>query len=116
MAYVTTLQSVELGVLGPLQVGQNGAPVMIPGTKPRAIHISRPEQVLELRLETADEGSQTPMVRRGLPAVVTGPGPIVGRGRARATSVRMPDGARRWCCRGTSDPDAARDTAPWGVA
>jgi hypothetical protein len=117
MAYVTTLQSVELGVLGPVQVGQNGAPVIIPGTKPRAIlpmlglhsrsvvsadalvkllrgaepartaakttqtHISRPEQVFELRLETADEGSQTPMVRRGLPAVVTGPGPIVGRGR-----------------------------------
>jgi DNA-binding SARP family transcriptional activator len=37
MADVTTLPSVELGVLGPLQVRQYGAPVMIPGAKPRAI-------------------------------------------------------------------------------
>ena len=37
MADVTTLQSVELGVLGPLQVRQDGAPVTIPGAKPRAI-------------------------------------------------------------------------------
>ena len=37
MANVTTLQSVELGVLGPLQVRQDGAPVAIPGAKPRAI-------------------------------------------------------------------------------
>ena len=34
---VTTLPSVELGVLGPLQVRQYGAPVAIPGAKPRAI-------------------------------------------------------------------------------
>ena len=34
---MTTLQAVELGVLGPLQVRQNGAPVAVPGAKPRAI-------------------------------------------------------------------------------
>ncbi len=34
---VTTLQPVELGVLGPLQVRQYGLPVSIPGAKPRAI-------------------------------------------------------------------------------
>lgn len=34
---VSTLPSVELGVLGPLQVRQGGAPVIIPGAKPRAI-------------------------------------------------------------------------------
>lgn len=34
---VTTLQQVELGVLGPLQVRQYGLPVGIPGAKPRAI-------------------------------------------------------------------------------
>ena len=32
-----TLPSVELGVLGPLQVRQDGAPVVIPGAKLRAI-------------------------------------------------------------------------------
>jgi DNA-binding SARP family transcriptional activator len=37
MANVSTLPSVELGVLGPLQVRQDGAPVTIPGAKPRAI-------------------------------------------------------------------------------
>ncbi len=37
MADVSTLPSVELGVLGPLQVRQDGAPVTIPGAKPRAI-------------------------------------------------------------------------------
>jgi class 3 adenylate cyclase len=37
MAYVTTLQRVELGVLGILQVRQYGLPVAIPGAKPRAI-------------------------------------------------------------------------------
>jgi DNA-binding SARP family transcriptional activator len=37
MADVSTLPSVELGVLGPLQVRQDGATVTIPGTKPRAI-------------------------------------------------------------------------------
>src|SRR5947209_755481 len=37
MTDVTTLQAVELGVLGPLQVRQDGAPVAIPGAKPRAI-------------------------------------------------------------------------------
>ena len=34
---VSTLQAVELGVLGPLQVRSGGAPVVIPGAKPRAI-------------------------------------------------------------------------------
>src|ERR1700734_2070178 len=34
---MTTLQAVELGVLGPLQVRQDGTPVAIPGAKPRAI-------------------------------------------------------------------------------
>ena len=34
---VATLQQVELGVLGPLQVRQYGLPVAIPGAKPRAI-------------------------------------------------------------------------------
>ena len=34
---VSTLLSVELGVLGPLRVRQDGAPVAIPGAKPRAI-------------------------------------------------------------------------------
>ena len=34
---MTTLQQVELGVLGPLQVRQYGLPVAIPGAKPRAI-------------------------------------------------------------------------------
>src|ERR1700757_3716466 len=37
MAYVSTLSSVELRVLGPVQVRQGGAPVSIPGAKPRAI-------------------------------------------------------------------------------
>ncbi|BBY25859.1 hypothetical protein MSTO_60640 [Mycobacterium stomatepiae] len=34
---MSTLLSVELGVLGPLQVRQDGTPVAIPGAKPRAI-------------------------------------------------------------------------------
>src|SRR5260370_30715455 len=37
MADVSTLPSVELGVLGPLRVRQDGAPVAIPGAKPRAV-------------------------------------------------------------------------------
>src|ERR1700739_2421460 len=37
MAIVSTLSSVALGVLGPVQVRQGGAPVTIPGAKPRAI-------------------------------------------------------------------------------
>ena len=36
---MSSLPCVELGVLGPLQVRQNGAPVSIPGAKPRAILI-----------------------------------------------------------------------------
>lgn len=36
-ACVITLQQVELGVLGPLQVRQYGLPVAVPGAKPRAI-------------------------------------------------------------------------------
>lgn len=35
--FVITLQQVELGVLGPVQVRQYGLPVAIPGAKPRAI-------------------------------------------------------------------------------
>jgi DNA-binding SARP family transcriptional activator len=34
---VTTLHMVELGVLGTLQVRRDGAPVAIPGAKPRAV-------------------------------------------------------------------------------
>src|SRR2546430_14311537 len=34
---MTTLQAVELGVLGPLQARQDGTAVSIPGAKPRAI-------------------------------------------------------------------------------
>lgn len=37
MADVTTIQAVELGVLGPLQARRDGASVTIPGAKPRAI-------------------------------------------------------------------------------
>ena len=37
MADVSSLQTVELGVLGPLQVRQHAVPVAIPGAKPRAI-------------------------------------------------------------------------------
>ena len=37
MLYMATLQEVELGVLGTLQVRQYGLPVSIPGAKPRAI-------------------------------------------------------------------------------
>src|SRR6201998_3027384 len=37
IADVSTLSSVELGVLGPLQVRQDGAPLTIPGANPRAI-------------------------------------------------------------------------------
>jgi len=37
MADMSTVPSVELGVLGPLQVRQDGATVTIPGAKPRAI-------------------------------------------------------------------------------
>src|SRR6201996_7114854 len=37
MADMSTLPTVELGVLGPLQVRQGGAPASIPGAKPRAI-------------------------------------------------------------------------------
>src|ERR1700733_8253437 len=37
IADVGTLPTMELGVLGPLQVRQDGAPVTIPGAKPRAI-------------------------------------------------------------------------------
>ncbi|TPG32059.1 BTAD domain-containing putative transcriptional regulator [Mycolicibacterium hodleri] len=34
---MTTLEQVRLGVLGPMQVRQDGLPVVIPGAKPRAI-------------------------------------------------------------------------------
>lgn len=49
-------------------------------------NLARPEHVFELRLETADDDSpaqpaEPPIQRPGLPAVLTGPGPFVGRGR-----------------------------------
>src|SRR3984957_7144668 len=37
MVDVSTLPSVELGILGPLQVRQDGRTVTIPGAKPRAL-------------------------------------------------------------------------------
>src|ERR1700721_2097774 len=37
MAEMSTLPGGDLGDFGPLQVRQNGAPVTIPGAKPRAI-------------------------------------------------------------------------------
>ncbi|MCV7401162.1 AAA family ATPase [Mycobacterium fragae] len=47
-------------------------------------NLARPEHVFELRLESAEELARThetdaPMVRPGLPAVLSGPGPFVGR-------------------------------------
>ncbi|BBZ14762.1 BTAD domain-containing putative transcriptional regulator [Mycobacterium branderi] len=47
-------------------------------------NLARPEHVFELRLETAErpqEPSDTPLERPDFPAVLTGPGPFVGRGR-----------------------------------
>ena len=48
-------------------------------------NLARPEHVFELRLETADDShavtTDTPMERPGLPGVLAGPGPFVGRGR-----------------------------------
>lgn len=49
-------------------------------------NLARPEHVFELRLETAERrpqpaAAETPMERPGLPAVLVGPGPFVGRGR-----------------------------------
>ncbi|MDT5365286.1 MAG: hypothetical protein QOC69_7048, partial [Mycobacterium sp.] len=47
-------------------------------------NLARPEHVFELRLETADDSrdltKDAPMERPGLPAVLAGPGPFVGRG------------------------------------
>ncbi len=48
-------------------------------------NLARPEHVFELRLEVAAEDRQAqtsdaPLERPGLPAVLTGPGPFVGRG------------------------------------
>jgi class 3 adenylate cyclase len=49
-------------------------------------NLARPEHVFELRLETAEEGAQPPtgeappMERPGLPSVLIGGGPFVGRG------------------------------------
>ncbi|MGA8545923.1 MAG: BTAD domain-containing putative transcriptional regulator [Mycobacterium sp.] len=48
-------------------------------------NLARPEHVFELRLETTDEGADeqttdTPIERPSLPAILTGPGPFVGRG------------------------------------
>lgn len=54
------------------------------GTR-RLRNLPRPEHVFELRMEAADDPSppaaEAPMVRPGLPAVLVGPGPFVGRGR-----------------------------------
>jgi class 3 adenylate cyclase len=49
-------------------------------------NLARPEHVFELRLEAADERpeeptTEVPMERPGIPAVLTGHGPFVGRGR-----------------------------------
>src|SRR6202035_161703 len=47
-------------------------------------NLARPEHVFELRLETAappQKPNDAPIGRPGLPAVLTGPGPFVGRGR-----------------------------------
>ena len=47
-------------------------------------NLARPEHVFELRLETAappQKPNDAPIERPGLPAVLTGPGPFVGRGR-----------------------------------
>ncbi|BBY25858.1 hypothetical protein MSTO_60630 [Mycobacterium stomatepiae] len=49
-------------------------------------NLPRPEHVFELRLETASvqpepQTAEPPMERPGLPAVLVGPGPFVGRGR-----------------------------------
>ncbi|HZU49303.1 MAG TPA: BTAD domain-containing putative transcriptional regulator, partial [Mycobacterium sp.] len=47
-------------------------------------NLARPEHVFELRLEPAEppaETSDAPLERPALPAVLTGPGPFVGRGR-----------------------------------
>ncbi|ORV54593.1 hypothetical protein AWC05_18580 [Mycobacterium florentinum] len=49
-------------------------------------NLVRPEHVFELRLETASaqpesQTAEPPMERPGLPAVLVGPGPFVGRGR-----------------------------------
>ncbi len=49
-------------------------------------NLARPEHVFELRLETAeDHGAEVPgeapLERPGLPAVLAGPGPFVGRGQ-----------------------------------
>ncbi|WP_082022603.1 BTAD domain-containing putative transcriptional regulator [Mycolicibacterium setense] len=48
-------------------------------------NLARPEHVFELRLETEDRRpepprAETPIERPALPAVLTGPGPFVGRG------------------------------------
>lgn len=48
-------------------------------------NLARPEHVFELRLETAENRSESPVVeapmqRPNLPAVLVGPGPFVGRG------------------------------------
>src|SRR4029079_4382832 len=47
-------------------------------------NLARPEHVFELRLEAADDVDDAvpdpPMPRPSLPAVLTGPGPFVGRG------------------------------------
>nr|WP_232065058.1 BTAD domain-containing putative transcriptional regulator [Mycobacterium cookii] len=47
-------------------------------------NLARPEHVFELRLETSappQEANDAPIERPDLPAVLTGPGPFVGRGR-----------------------------------
>ncbi|MGV0811205.1 BTAD domain-containing putative transcriptional regulator [Mycolicibacterium boenickei] len=46
-------------------------------------NLARPEHIFELRLQTAETPApttETPMERPPLPAVLTGPGPFVGRG------------------------------------
>ena len=64
-------------------------------------NLARPEHVFELRLETADDSravtTDAPMERPGLPAVLAGPGPFVGRGPEleRLLSAWQTDARRR---------------------
>ena len=61
-------------------------------------NLARPEHVFELRLETTDDRAEDvqtdePVERPELPAVLTGPGPFVGRGRELARLLTAWQGA-----------------------
>lgn len=67
-------------------------------------NLARPEHVFELRLETAEQrpqpaAAETPMERPGLPAVLVGPGPFVGRGRELEGLLSAWQGALTGCVR-----------------